>query len=268
MTSIKKWFTLIEMLIVIVIIGILSVSLIPRVMGIQARARDTAREVDMRNIAVAIELYAIDNGEYPEPPASAHVLAHNKPIFVASARWFYTDKYIFLVQRINSNSGNSTPEECTGKMCSSIDENFGTVGSKEFQKSLKLYINSIPIDKGNGLTSQQQLLQLGGELNQAGEMDNPEGDMGDENDGGTIDRGTIDRGWCTQKGDYFAYSNNGDMFAITSIKESKKWNSDNCYGDKPETDSASMGLYQTLIQKNGKEMDPERIRDTDFAEEM
>ena len=53
------------MLIVIVIIGVLAAALIPRLTGIQARARDTARTADMRNTAGALEVYHLDHGSYP-----------------------------------------------------------------------------------------------------------------------------------------------------------------------------------------------------------
>lgn len=66
MKSITKAFTLIELLIVIVIIGILAVALIPRLKGAQARARDIARMANFKQIQSALELYAADHGgAYP-----------------------------------------------------------------------------------------------------------------------------------------------------------------------------------------------------------
>jgi len=65
MKNFTKAFTLIELLIVIVIIGILAVALIPRLTGLQARARDTARIADMRQMQTALELYKVENGRYP-----------------------------------------------------------------------------------------------------------------------------------------------------------------------------------------------------------
>lgn len=62
------------MLIVIVIVGVLAAALIPRITGIQARARDTARTADMRNTAGALEVYHLDHGVYP-----VAIFAFNNP---------------------------------------------------------------------------------------------------------------------------------------------------------------------------------------------
>jgi len=61
----KKSFTLIEMLIVIVIIGILAAALVPRLVSIQGRARDTKRKVDFKQMEDALEIYYMDNNMYP-----------------------------------------------------------------------------------------------------------------------------------------------------------------------------------------------------------
>ena len=60
-----KAFTLVEMLIVIVIIGILIASLMPRMQSAQGRARDVARKNDLSQIQTAIITSAQDRGGYP-----------------------------------------------------------------------------------------------------------------------------------------------------------------------------------------------------------
>ena len=61
----KKAFTLIEMLIVIVIIGILAAALVPRLQDVQSRVRDTRRKTDFQQVQTALELYKIDRNSYP-----------------------------------------------------------------------------------------------------------------------------------------------------------------------------------------------------------
>lgn len=61
----KKAFTLIEMLIVIVIIGILAAALVPRLISVQGRARDTKRKADLSQLGTALAIYKTDNSTFP-----------------------------------------------------------------------------------------------------------------------------------------------------------------------------------------------------------
>jgi len=58
-------FTLIEILVVIVILGILAALIVPRVMDRPDQARVIAARSDIAAIMSALKLYRLDNGAYP-----------------------------------------------------------------------------------------------------------------------------------------------------------------------------------------------------------
>lgn len=59
-------FTIVELLIVIVVIAILAAVSVVAYSGMASRARDAQRKADAQQIVKALEMYYIDNGEYPE----------------------------------------------------------------------------------------------------------------------------------------------------------------------------------------------------------
>ena len=61
----QSGFTIVELLIVIVIIGILAGLVITTFVGIQARARDSERQTDINSIQKQVEAYYANNGAYP-----------------------------------------------------------------------------------------------------------------------------------------------------------------------------------------------------------
>ena len=69
MTSLKKTaargFTIVELLIVIVVIGILAALVVVTYSGIQQKARDTERKTDVNALHGQLEAYQAQNGKYP-----------------------------------------------------------------------------------------------------------------------------------------------------------------------------------------------------------
>jgi len=72
----KKYygFTIVELLIVIVVIGVLAAISVAAYSGIQGKARDSQRLQDLASIQKALELYKVENGRYPPvvPTAEAN----------------------------------------------------------------------------------------------------------------------------------------------------------------------------------------------------
>jgi len=65
--NIKKGFTLIEILIVLMIIGIMVTIATFGIQGAREAARDAKRKTDLENVKTALELYFNDCGAYPAP---------------------------------------------------------------------------------------------------------------------------------------------------------------------------------------------------------
>ena len=61
----NRGFTLIELMVVIVILGVLAGLIIPRIMGRPEEARRMKARIQIESIETSLKLYKLDNGNYP-----------------------------------------------------------------------------------------------------------------------------------------------------------------------------------------------------------
>lgn len=83
----NKAFTLVELLVVIVVIGILASIATVAYSGIQVRARDSIREQDVSSITKALELYYLDKGHYPTSHNNGELINSGWSTSVEAEAW-------------------------------------------------------------------------------------------------------------------------------------------------------------------------------------
>lgn len=86
-------FTLIEILVVVVIIGILGAIIVPNLLGRPDQARITAAQSDIRNLANALDIYRLDNFVYPSTEQGLEALVR-KPAGFPEPKNYSPDAYI------------------------------------------------------------------------------------------------------------------------------------------------------------------------------
>ena len=80
-------FTLIEVMVVVVILGILAAVVVPRVMSRPEEARIIRAQQDIRALASALKLYRLDNFNYPSTDESLQALIERPENLSEGARW-------------------------------------------------------------------------------------------------------------------------------------------------------------------------------------
>jgi general secretion pathway protein G len=90
---ISAGFTLIELMVVLVIIGVLAALIVPSVLDRADDARATAAKTDVNNLMQALKLYRLDNQRYPTAAQGLNALLVKPTTGPAPANWkTYLDK--------------------------------------------------------------------------------------------------------------------------------------------------------------------------------
>jgi len=89
MSQHKKYgFTLIEIMLVVIIIGILVAMIVPNIAGRSEQARKTAARTDIEsNLSTALDLYRMDVGQYPTTEQGLSALIAAPTASPVPAQW-------------------------------------------------------------------------------------------------------------------------------------------------------------------------------------
>jgi len=89
----SRGFTLIELMVVLVIIGVLGALIVPNVLERAAGARVTAARTDVNNLMQALKLYKLDNQRFPSSEQGLQALVVKPTTGVIPPNWKpYLDK--------------------------------------------------------------------------------------------------------------------------------------------------------------------------------
>ena len=86
-SSVPHGFTLIEILVVVVIIGILGAVIVPNLLSRPDQARITAAQTDLRQLANALDMYRLDNFSYPSTEQGLEALVQRPSGFPEPKNW-------------------------------------------------------------------------------------------------------------------------------------------------------------------------------------
>ncbi len=83
----QRGFTLIEIMVVIVILGVLAALIVPRVMTKPDEARATAARFDIASVLQALDTYRLDNQRYPTAEQGLQALVTRPSVSPEPPNW-------------------------------------------------------------------------------------------------------------------------------------------------------------------------------------
>lgn len=83
----KRGFTLIEVMVVVIILGILAGWIAPKLMGRTDDARKLKARMQIESLATALKLFKLDNGSYPDTEQGLQALVERPETESAATNW-------------------------------------------------------------------------------------------------------------------------------------------------------------------------------------
>lgn len=83
----RAGFTLIELMVVMVILGILAGLIVPRIMDRPEEARRTKAAIQIQSLEQALKLYKLDNGQYPTTEQGLQALVEPPSVGRLAKKW-------------------------------------------------------------------------------------------------------------------------------------------------------------------------------------
>jgi len=80
-------FTLIELMVVIVILGILAGLIVPRIMSRPEEAREAKARIQIESLETTLKLYRLDNGSYPSTEQGLQALTEPPEVGNLPGKW-------------------------------------------------------------------------------------------------------------------------------------------------------------------------------------
>jgi len=83
----ESGFTLIELMVVVIILGILAGLVVPRIMERPGEAKQTKAKIQIESLETAIMLYKLDSGRYPDTEQGLEALVQIPETGIIPTKW-------------------------------------------------------------------------------------------------------------------------------------------------------------------------------------